>query len=425
LFYSYLIEHMGISERAAELVCREETELTAPFARADEISAINQLKVLHAMQTHRLSETHFSSTTGYGYNDAGREVTEEIFAAVFKGEAALVRPQLISGTHALACALFGNLRPGDELLSPVGKPYDTLEKVIGIRPGTGSLAEYGIRYTQIDLTPKNGFDFESISQALQSRPKMITIQRSKGYAWRPTFTVRQIKELIDFIREHSPQSIILVDNCYGEFVEETEPLDAGADIIAGSLIKNPGGGLAPGGGYVIGKTACVEAAAVRLTSPGLGRDAGPMFGLTRTLLQGLFVAPQAVSGSVKAAVLAAAVFRKLGFDVCPGPDEPRSDIVQAIRLNSQPRVLAFCRGIQQAAAVDAFVTPVPAPMPGYDAEVVMAAGAFIQGSSIELSADAPVTPPYIVYLQGGLTEAHAKAGVVFALDALMREGLCP
>jgi cystathionine beta-lyase family protein involved in aluminum resistance len=378
------------------------------------------MKVLHAMQTARLSDTHFNDSTGYGYHDEGREVLEKIFANIFAAEAALVRPQLISGTHALAAALFGNLRPGDTLFSPVGKPYDTLESVIGIRAASGSLAEYGITYRQAELSEDGGFDYEAITAVLREKPKMVTIQRSKGYSWRKSFTPEEIRQLIKCIRTHSPHTIILVDNCYGEFVSPEEPIEA--DLLAGSLIKNPGGGIAPGGGYVVGKQKYVEAAAERLTAPGLGSAVGPTLGMSRTLIQGLFLAPQTVCAAVKGAILAAAVFSKAGFDVAPSINAARSDIVQAIRLGSPENVLAFCRGIQKAAPVDSFVTPEPAPMPGYAHGVVMAGGTFVQGSSIELSADAPMREPHIVYFQGGLTESHSRAGVAFALEGLRPRG---
>ena len=426
MYYEYLTNQMGISPVVSSYIKIVEADISAPFARAGEIAAVNQLKVLHAMQACRLSDAHFADSTGYGYHDIGRQALEDIFSAIFKAEAALVRPQLISGTHALAAALFGNLRPGDVLLSPVGKPYDTLESVIGIRPTSGSLAEYGVEYWQVELMPCGGFNFDYIGKALTDKPvKMVTIQRSKGYAWRPSFTIDEIGRLITFIRTISPHTIILVDNCYGEFVEEREPIEAGADIAAGSLIKNPGGGIAPGGGYVVGAAKYVEAAAERLTAPGLGSAVGPTLGMTRNLLQGLFLAPKTVSACITGAVLAAAVFERLGFPVNPGPFAFRTDIVQAIKLGDAKKVLAYCKGIQQAAPVDSYVVPEPAPMPGYADGVVMAGGTFIQGSSIELSADAPLREPYIVYHQGGLTAPHAKVGVAFALDALYREGLVP
>lgn len=421
MFYRFLTEQMGIDRAVAAFVEETEAELADVFRTADENAAYNQLKVLDAMQRARLSDAHFSYSTGYGYNDGGRDALEEVYARVFGTEAALCRPQLISGTHALTAALFGCLRPGDELVSPTGKPYDTLEGVIGIRPTRGSLAEYGVTYKQVNLTPEGNIDFDGISRTVTRHTKMAAIQRSKGYAWRRSFTAAEILSLISFLRDINPDIICLVDNCYGEFVETDEP--SNADLIAGSLIKNPGGGLAPSGGYVAGRADYVEAAAERLTSPGLGREVGPTLGLTQPFLQGLFVAPQVVGGCVKASALMAAVFERLGFDTLPGPWEDRADIVQAIKLNSAERVLAFCEGIQRCAPVDSFVKPEAAPMPGYDVPVVMAAGAFVQGASIELSADAPLKEPYIVYFQGGLTGPHAKAGVIFALDSLYKAGL--
>jgi len=417
MFYEYLTSRMGISPQAANFVAEAEAGLSARFTQIDQVASLNQLKILSAMQKSRLSDTHFNNSTGYGYHDEGREALEEIFVKIFNAEAALVRPQLISGTHALAAALFGNLRPGDTLFSPVGRPYDTLESVIGIRPTAGSLAEFGINYRQAELTEDGKFDYDAIDIALADEPKMATIQRSKGYSWRPSFTVEEIHELIEYIRARSPRTIILVDNCYGEFVQADEPIQA--DLLAGSLIKNPGGGLAPGGGYVVGKQEYVDGAAQRLTAPGLGGAVGPTLGMTRTLMQGLFMAPQTVSAAVKGAVLAAEVFSRLGFDVNPLVDATRSDIVQAIKLNTPENILAFCRGIQKAAPVDSFVFPEVAPMPGYANGVIMAGGTFIQGSSIELSADAPMREPYTVYFQGGLTAPHSFAGVVFALDSLL------
>ena len=403
---------------ASRFVNEVEKEMSQTLAQVDHVAEFNQLKVLKAMQENRLSESHFTPTTGYGYNDLGRQVLEAIYAAIFKAEAALVRPQLISGTHALAAALFGNLRPGDTLLSVTGPPYETLHKVIGIKPASGSLAEYGVIYNQVDLIRKKNFDYEKIARALSKPVKMVAIQRSKGYDWRPSYTIAEIKQLIKFIKDISPSTICMVDNCYGEFVEESEPIEAGADMAVGSLIKNPGGGFAPVGGYIAGSRICVENAATRLTAPGLGLEAGPTLGLVSPMLQGLFVAPQVVAGSVYGAILAAAAFDKLGYPTLPGPKDPRTDIVQAIELGSADKISAFCRGIQKAAPVDSFVTPEAAPMPGYSHQVIMAAGAFIQGSSIELSADAPMSPPFIVFMQGGLTRYHAKIGVVYALKEL-------
>jgi len=419
MYYEYL-KSIGISPRVVDFVAQVEKQIAHLYENIDNIAAINQLKVLTAMQESRLSDTHFNDSTGYGYNDEGRDALESVYAKTFKTEAALVRPQFVSGTHTLAAALFGNLRPGDTLLSPVGKPYDTLESVIGIRPSSGSLAEMGVTYNQVELLDSGEPDFPAIKKALESKPKMATIQRSRGYAWRNSLTVEKIEELIKCIRENSPDTIIMVDNCYGEFTQVIEPSDA--DLIVGSLIKNPGGGIALCGGYIAGRASCVERAAERLTAPGVGSAVGPSLGLTRNMLQGFFLAPQTVASAIKGAIFAAAAFSRLGFEVSPHAETIRTDIVQAVKLNTPENVLAFCRGIQKAAPVDGYVTPVPAPMPGYEAEVVMAGGTFVQGSSIELSADAPMRPPYIVYFQGGLTHAHARAGVVFALDELYKTG---
>jgi cystathionine beta-lyase family protein involved in aluminum resistance len=385
----------------------------------DRIAEYNQLKILKAMQEHQVSDIHFASTTGYGYNDLGRDTLEKVYASVFHTEAALVRPQLISGTHALTVALFGNLLPGDEILSPVGKPYDTLEGVIGIRPTTGSLKEYGITYSQVELLEDGSFDYECIKEKISHKTKMITIQRSKGYAWRPTLSVEQIGELITFVKSLNKDIICMVDNCYGEFVDCIEPSDVGADLVVGSLIKNPGGGLAPIGGYIVGKEEYVERAACRLTAPGLGREVGPTLGLNQPFFQGLFMAPQVVAGALKGAIFSANIFETFGYKALPNANEKRYDIVQAIELGSPEAVVAFCEGIQAAAPVDSYVVPEPWAMPGYDSDVIMAAGAFVQGSSIELSADAPIKPPYIVYFQGGLTWHHAKFGVVKALQTMV------
>jgi len=418
MYYNHLQTHHNIAPEVINFITQTEAQIAHLYKQAEETAAINQLKVLTAMQSAYLSDSHFNNSTGYGYNDEGREAIEQIYAKTFNTESALVRPQLVSGTHALACALFGNLRPGDILFSPTGKPYDTLESVIGIRPASGSLAEYGVTYQQADLQEDGSLNYQQIMHYLKSQPKMVTIQRSKGYAWRPSFTVAEINELIECIRKASPHTIILVDNCYGEFVETEEP--TGADLLVGSLIKNPGGGLSPAGGYVAGKSKYVEAAAERLTAPGIGSAVGPTLGLTRTIAHGFFLAPQTVLAAIQGATLAAATFSRLGFDVNPGINQTRADIVQAIKLGSAEKVETFCRAIQKAAPVDGFVTPIPAPMPGYEHNVIMAGGTFIQGSSIELSADAPMREPYIVFFQGGLTPAHSKTGVIFALDALFK-----
>lgn len=414
---------MGINPKLINLGNKIEAGLKERFSRIDEIAEYNQLKVLKAMQDNKVSDVHFSATTGYGYNDIGRDTLEQVYADVFHAEDALVRPQLISGTHALTVALAGNLRPGDELLSPVGKPYDTLEGVIGIKETKGSLAEYGITYKQVDLKGDGTFDYEKIEKAIGPKTKLATIQRSKGYANRPTFSVKQIGELISFMKKIKPDLICMVDNCYGEFVELTEPTDVGADICVGSLIKNPGGGLAPIGGYIAGKAEYVENAACRLTAPGLGKEVGATLGINSSLYQGLFMAPQVVSGALKGAVYAANLYEHFGFEVLPNGREDRYDIIQAVTLKNPEAVIGFCEGIQAAAPVDSFVTPVPWPMPGYNCDVIMAAGAFIQGSSIELSADAPIQPPYTVFFQGGLTWFHAKYGILMSLQKLLDKNL--
>lgn len=418
-----MYQELSISKEVMDF-CEDILEhLKERFDEIDEIAEYNQLKVIKAMQDNRVSDIHFAATTGYGYNDIGRETLEAVYASAFHAEAALVRPQLTCGTHALSTALAANLRPGDELLSPVGKPYDTLEGVIGIQKTRGSLAEYGITYAQVDLLPDGGFDFDGIKKAINDRTKMVTIQRSKGYQTRPTLSVERIGELISFVKSIKPDVICMVDNCYGEFVETIEPSDVGADLCVGSLIKNPGGGLAPIGGYIVGKEEYVDNCAYRLTAPGLGKEVGATLGINNQLFQGFFMAPQVVSGALKGAIFAANAYEKLGFSVIPNGQEPRYDIIQAVTLGSPERIIAFCKGIQAAAPVDSFVTPEPWAMPGYHSDVIMAAGAFIQGASIELSADAPIEPPYAVYFQGGLTWYHAKLGILMSLQKLYEEKL--
>ncbi|MCI9081196.1 MAG: hypothetical protein HFI70_02540 [Lachnospiraceae bacterium] len=418
-----IYQELGIEEKVFQYGQQFEQKLKQRFAEIDEIAEYNQLKVIKALQTHRVSAECFMGSSGYGYNDLGRDTLEEVYATCFRGEAALVRPQITCGTHALALALMSNLRPGDELLSPVGKPYDTLEEVIGIRPSKGSLAEYGITYRQADLLADGTFDYESIKKAINEKTKLVTIQRSKGYQTRPTLSVAQIGELISFIKKIKPDIICMVDNCYGEFVEKQEPLEAGADLIVGSLIKNPGGGLAPIGGYIVGKQECVNNAAYRLTSPGLGKEVGASLGVIQSFYQGLFLAPVVTASALKGAIYAANIYESLGFPVIPDSTEDRHDIIQAVTLKSPEALVAFCKGIQAAAPVDSHVTPEPWAMPGYDDEVIMAAGAFVQGSSIELSADGPLRPPYAVYFQGGLTWYHAKLGILMSLQKLYEEGL--
>lgn len=418
-----MYREMGISPKVLALATEIEKKLKERFASIDDTAEYNQLKVIKAMQDARVSDIHFAATTGYGYNDLGRDTLEEVYARAFHAKSALVRPQLISGTHALHIALSGNLRPGDELLSPVGKPYDTLEEVIGIRESVGSLKEYGVQYRQVDLLPDGSFDFEKIRQAIGGRTKLITIQRSKGYATRPTLSVERIGQLIAFCKSVKPDVICMVDNCYGEFVERIEPTDVGADMMVGSLIKNPGGGLAPIGGYIVGRKDCVERAAYRLSAPGLGKEVGASLGLNQSLYQGFFLSPTVVAGALKGAIFAANIYETLGFGVVPNGSEPRHDIIQAVTFGTPEGVVNFCRGIQAAAPVDSFVCPEPWDMPGYDAPVIMAAGAFVQGSSIELSADGPIKPPYAVYFQGGLTWYHAKLGILMSLEKLIDAGI--
>ena len=418
-----LYASMGISEEVLAYGERILEELKDRFDEIDAVAEYNQAKVVHAMQECRVSEACLLGTTGYGYNDLGRDTLEEVYAHIFHTEDALVRPQITCGTHALALALMSNLRPGDELLSPVGKPYDTLEEVIGIRPSKGSLAEYGITYKQVNLLPDGGFDWEGIRGAINERTRLVTIQRSKGYQTRPTLSVKRIGELIAFVKSIKPDVICMVDNCYGEFVETMEPTDVGADMVVGSLIKNPGGGLAPIGGYIAGKKECVENAAYRLTSPGLGKEVGASLGVMSKFYQGLFLAPTVTSGALKGAIFAANLYEKMGFAVIPNGTESRHDIIQAITFGCPEGVIAFCRGIQAGAPVDSFVTPEPWDMPGYDAPVIMAAGAFVSGSSIELSADGPMKPPYAVYFQGGLTWQHAKFGILKTVQSCLDAGL--
>lgn len=418
-----MYRELGICDQVLEYGKKIEKELEERFAAIDETAEYNQMKVLKAMQDARVSDIHFAATTGYGYNDLGRDTLEEVYAKAFHGESALVRPQLVSGTHALHIALSGNLRPGDELLSPVGKPYDTLEEVIGIRDSVGSLKEYGVSYRQVDLLADGSFDYEGIRHSLNEKTRLVTIQRSKGYDTRPTLSVAQIGELIAFIKKLRPDVICMVDNCYGEFVERTEPSDVGADMMVGSLIKNPGGGLAPVGGYIVGRKDCIDRAAFRLTAPGLGKEVGASLGLNQQLFQGFFLAPAVVAGALKGAIFAANVYERLGFSVVPDKTQSRHDIIQAVTFGTPEGVIAFCEGIQAAAPVDSYVAPEPWDMPGYDAPVIMASGAFVQGSSIELSADGPIKPPYAVYFQGGLTWWHAKFGILKSLQKLVDAGI--
>ena len=418
-----MYREMGICSEVLDYGMRAEKKLTERFEKIDRVAEYNQLKVLKAMQKNHVSEAHFGSSTGYGYTDMGRDTLEQVYADVFHTQTALVRPQITCGTHALTIALAGNLRPGDELLSPVGKPYDTLQGIIGMRECPGSLAEYGISYRQVDLLPDGSFDFDGIKAAINEKTKLVTIQRSKGYDSRPTLSVERIGQLISFIKSIKPEVICMVDNCYGEFVETIEPSDVGADMVVGSLIKNPGGGLAPIGGYIAGKEEYVNQAAYRLTAPGLGKELGATLGVNQAFYQGFFLAPTVVCGALKGAVFAANIYEGLGYPVVPDGKESRHDIIQAVTLGSAEGVIAFCKGIQAAAPVDSYVSPEPWAMPGYDSDVIMAAGAFVQGSSIELSADGPVKPPYAVYFQGGLTWYHAKLGILKSLQSLLDAGV--
>ena len=416
-------EQMGISRKVFEYGESTIQNLADRFAEIDSIAEYNQAKVLSAMQKNRVSAVCFAATTGYGYDDVGRDNLEKVYADVFHTEAALVRPQITCGTHALTVALSANLLPGDELLSPVGLPYDTLQEVIGIRPSPCSLAEYGVSYRQVDLLSDGAFDYEGIRKAINEKTKLITIQRSKGYATRPTFSVSQIGELIAFCKSIKPDVLVMVDNCYGEFVETIEPSDVGADMTVGSLIKNPGGGLAPIGGYICGTQECVSRCAYRLSAPGLGQEVGANLGIMTALYQGFFLAPTVVAGAEKGAIFAANLYEPLGFHCVPNATESRHDIIQAVELGSEEAMIAFCKGIQAAAPVDSYVDPLPWEMPGYNDKVIMAAGAFVQGSSIELSADGPIRPPYAVYFQGGLTWLHAKTGILMSLQKLLDAGL--
>ncbi len=422
-----MYQALGVSDAVVKYVENAETSILSQFSRIDDIAEFNQLKVLNALQQNKISDIHFNWNTGYGYDDIGRDATENVYKSVFNTEDAIVRPIIVSGTHALTLALTGTLRPQDKMLSITGRPYDTLEKVIGLSPSNGlSLMDIGVTYEEISLTVEGGFDLDQIKTLLSladSNYKMIYIQRSAGYSWRRGLTISEIKNVIALIRLYSPDTIVMVDNCYGEFLDYQEPTDVGADLMAGSLIKNPGGGLALSGGYIVGKSHLIEQVAARMTSPGIGKECGLTFGQTRTILQGLFMAPKVVSGALKGATLCAKVYESAGYDINPKVDSVRSDIIQAIKFGAPEKVIAFCQGIQSASPVDSFVTPEPWDMPGYSSEVIMAAGAFVQGSSIELSADAPIREPYVAYFQGGLTYEHSKFGVIKSLDNLYQKGL--
>jgi cystathionine beta-lyase family protein involved in aluminum resistance len=419
----YLVDHFSISPWVLSQVRKAENQIKAQFLQLDDVMAFNQYKVLDAFQKNRISDMHFAWQTGYGYNDPGREALEKVYADIFCTEAALVRPTIVNGTHALTLTLSGILRPGDELIYCTGKPYDTLEEVIGIRgENKGSLKDYGITYQQIELTPEGFIDFNALQVAITPKTKMVSLQRATGYGWRSAITTSQIAEWTTFVKRINPDIVCMVDNCYGEFLDVIEPTQLDVDVMAGSLIKNPGGGLALTGGYIVGKQHLIELVSYRMTSPGIGGECGLTFGQTRNMFQGLFIAPKTVNGAVKGAVLCSQVFSNLGYPVCPEPCSERSDIIQAIQLGTPEAVIAFCKGIQAAAPIDAHVDPIPWDMPGYEDQVIMAAGAFVQGSSIELSADAPIRPPYNVYFQGGLTYEHSKFGVIRALQELYQLG---
>ena len=418
-----MYENIGISPEVYAYGEATISRLKDRFEKIDQVAEYNQAKVLAAFRKNRVSATCFAASTGYGYNDEGRDKLEQVYADVFHTEAALVRPHITCGTHALTIALSANLLPGDELLSPVGLPYDTLQEVIGIRPSPCSLAEYGVSYRQVDLLEDGAFDYEGIRAAITEKTKLITIQRSKGYATRPTFSVKQIGELIAFCKDIKPDVLVMVDNCYGEFVDTIEPSDVGADMIVGSLIKNPGGGLASSGGYIAGTQSCIDRCAYRLSAPGLGQEVGANFGLMGQLYQGFFLSPTVTASAEKGAIFAANLYEPLGFRCVPNASESRHDIIQAVELGSAEAMIAFCKGIQAAAPVDSFATPIPGDMPGYDSQVIMAAGAFVQGSTMELSADGPIREPYAVYFQGGLTWYHAKLGILMSLQKMVDAGL--
>ncbi len=422
--YHLLNKEFGVHETVLKAVSEAEEQVKDIFFKLDDIMAYNQYKVLDAFQKNKITDMHFGWNTGYGYDDPGREALEKVYSHIFKTDAALVRPIIVNGTHALTLTLMGILRPGDELIYCTGKPYDTLEEVIGIRgEGKGSLKDFGIRYKQVELKSDGTIDLPALGDAITPETRMITVQRATGYGWRKAVTIQEIEEWTQFVKSLRPDIICMVDNCYGEFLDTKEPTEVGVDVVAGSLIKNPGGGLALTGGYIAGRNDLIENISYRMTSPGIGGECGLTFGQTRTMFQGLFLAPKTVNGAVKGAILCAKVFENLGFEVCPRPEDRRSDIIEAIKLGSPEAVVTFCEGIQAAAPIDSHVRPIPWEMPGYEDQVIMAAGAFVQGSSIELSADAPIRAPYIVYFQGGLTYEHSKFGVIKALQALYEKKL--
>ncbi len=419
-----LTESLGISEKVLANVEEAEKQVEGLFEALDDIMAYNQYKVLDVFQKCRITDMHFAWNTGYGYNDIGREALENVYARLFKADAALVRPIIVSGTHALSLMLTGVLRPGDELIYCTGSPYDTLWDVIGLRgQGKGSLKEFGVSYKQVELLPDGSIDLKGVKGALSPKTRAVAVQRATGYGWRKAISIGEIEKWVNYIKQISPDIICMVDNCYGEFLDIKEPTEVGVDVLAGSLIKNPGGGLALTGGYIVGRADLIESISYRMTSPGIGGECGLTFGQSRTMFQGLFMAPKVVNGAVKGAILCAKAFENLGYEVCPKPEDHRSDIIEAVKIGNAEGVIAFCEGIQAAAPIDSHVQPIPWEMPGYDDKVIMAAGAFIQGSSIELSADAPIREPYIVYFQGGLTYEHSKFGVLKAMQAMEDKGL--
>lgn len=419
-----MFQHLEYGVKLEPLTREVEKQISRLHKEIDERAENNQFRVLQSFQANKVSDTHFIPSTGYGYDDIGRDTLEKIYAEVFGAEAGLVRPQIISGTHAISVALFGVLRPGDELLYITGKPYDTLEEIVGIRgSGTGSLKEFGIYYNSIPLTEDGRINYHEVEKAIKPNTKMIGIQRSKGYATRPSFTIEEIKEMITFVKEIKPDVVVFVDNCYGEFVEELEPCHVGADLMAGSLIKNPGGGLAKTGGYIVGKAKLVEACSYRLTSPGIGAEAGASLYSLQEMYQGFFLAPHVVAQALKGAVFTAAMLEKLGMNTHPKWNDKRTDLIQSVQFDDRDKMVAFCQAIQFASPVNSHVTPVPSYMPGYEDDVIMAAGTFIQGASIELTADGPTRPPFVAYVQGGLTYSHVKMAVLIAIDHLMKKGL--
>lgn len=422
----FLIDEFGIDEKVLKLVAGAEDEVSCEFEKLDDIMAYNQYKVLSAFQKNRIRDMHFGWKTGYGYDDAGREAIEQTFADVFHTDAALVRTTFVNGTHALATTLLGVLRPGDELIYATGEPYDTLQTVIGItnyEKGNGSLRDYGVTFKQVDLLTDGSIDIEGVKAAITDKTRMITAQRATGYSWRKAISMDEIEKLMKAIEEVNPDIVKMVDNSYGEFLDTKEPTDVGADVMASSLIKNPGGGLALSGAYIAGRQDLIDQIQYRMTCPGIGGECGLTYGQTRTMFQGFFLGPRAANGALKGAVLCGKVYEKLGFEVSPKAGDIRSDIVQSVKFKDPAKLIAFCEGIQAAAPVDSFVAPVPGDMPGYEDKVIMAAGAFVQGSTIELSADAPMREPYIAYFQGGLTYEHSKFGVIKSVDALLKKGL--